>query len=254
MARIFITGSSGGLGLEAGGQLVAGGHDVVLHARNAERADAARGALAACQDVAIGDVSTLSGMHALADRIGALGDFDAVIHNVGVFEGRTRGETEDGFTPTFAVNVIAPYLLTATTPRPRRLIYLSSSMHRSGNPGLSDPMFEARRWDATQAYCDSKLYDTMLAFALAQRWPDRRINAVDPGWMPTNMGGKSASGDIPTGAATQVWLATADDADITGGYFLEKREERPAPSATDPDAQARLLAYLEELTGVSLPD
>ncbi|MCT2398744.1 SDR family NAD(P)-dependent oxidoreductase [Novosphingobium mangrovi (ex Huang et al. 2023)] len=256
MSRILITGSSDGLGLEAGRQLSADGHAVVLHARNEARAEAARQSLPNCEAVVRADVSTLAGMHALAEQITGLGTFDAVIHNVGVGYGGGHIVTPDGFERIFAVNVVAPFVLTATTPRPRRLIYLSSEMHVDGNPDLSDPMWETRRWNGVQAYCDSKLYDTMLAIALAGRWSDVRVNAVDPGWIATKMGGANAPGKLADGARTQVWLAAGDapEATVTGGYFHDMRQSRACAAVYDEDAQKRLVDYLERITGISLPD
>ncbi|MCJ2185762.1 SDR family NAD(P)-dependent oxidoreductase [Novosphingobium beihaiensis] len=255
MARILITGSSDGLGLEAGRQLLAQGHGVVLHARNEERAGDAKAALPGCETVVSADVSTLAGMKALAGEIAALGPFDAVIHNVGIGYGGGPSITADGFQRIFAVNVVAPFVLTALTPRPQRLIYLSSEMHAGGNPDLSDPMWEKRRWNGVQAYSDSKLHDTILAIALAERWPGTLVNAVDPGWIATRMGGSSAPGTLDDGARTQVWLAASDapEAAVTGGYFHNMRQLRACPAAYDKAAQTRLLEYLETITGIPLP-
>jgi NAD(P)-dependent dehydrogenase (short-subunit alcohol dehydrogenase family) len=135
MARVFITGSSEGLGLLAGKQLAAGGHTVVLHARNPQHAEAARAGLPTCAAVVTGDLSTLAAMHSVVEQVNELGRFDAVIHNVGTGYSDARREgTEDGLARIFAVNVLAPYVLTAGIKRPNRLIYLSSGMHTGGNP------------------------------------------------------------------------------------------------------------------------
>jgi NAD(P)-dependent dehydrogenase (short-subunit alcohol dehydrogenase family) len=172
MARVFITGSSDGLGLLAGQILARQGHEVILHARNAQRADAARAALPACEAVAVGDVSSMAETRAVADQVNALGRCDAVIHNVAVGSEKNRVETADGLSRVFAVNVVAPYLLTALVERPDRLIYMSSGMHLGGSADLDDPQWEKRSWNGWQAYSDSKLHDLILALALARRWPD----------------------------------------------------------------------------------
>ena len=109
------------------------------------------------------------------------------------------------------MNVLAPYLLTALINRPARLIYLSSGMHTSGRAALDDLDWNDRPWDGVQAYCDSKLLVTTLAAAVARYWPDVRSNAVDPGWVPTRMGGPHATDDLALGHDTQVWLATSDE-------------------------------------------
>jgi NAD(P)-dependent dehydrogenase (short-subunit alcohol dehydrogenase family) len=256
MARVFVTGSSEGLGLLAGQLLQRKGHAVTLHARNAARANAARAALPGCEAVVVGDVSRLAEMRQVAEQANQTGPFDAVIHNVGVgYQERHRTATADGVELVFAVNVLAPYVLTALMHRPRRLIYLSSGMHRGGTPALDDPQWTARRWNGAQAYSDSKLYDVVLAFAVARRWPDVRSNAIDPGWVPTRMGGPHAPDDLQAGAETQVWLAVSDNpaAAVTGEYFHHQAKRSPHPASRDPRLQEELIAHCASLSGVTLP-
>ena len=185
----------------AGRLLAADGHSVVLHARNETRADDTRAALPEAAGVVVGDLTGLAGMRQVAAQASAAGPFDAVIHNAGIgYREPRRVATEDGLAHVFAVNVLAPYLLTALIGRaglgrrPGRLVYLSSGMHRGGDASLDDPQWERRRWNGAQAYADSKLFDTVLAFAVARRWPGVRSNAVEPGWVPTRMGGPGATG------------------------------------------------------------
>src|SRR3712207_5492817 len=170
-------------------------------------------------------------------RSQAGGRFDVVIHNAGVQEAGTRQRpvTEDGLERTFQVNVLAPYVLTCLLPRPERLVYLTSGLESAGTVRLDDLQWASRPWDGMQAYSDSKLYDVMLAFAVARRWPGVVSNAVDPGWIRTRMGGAGATDDLPEGADTQVWLATAGDADATatGGYLKRRRRLRANPQAYD---------------------
>jgi NAD(P)-dependent dehydrogenase (short-subunit alcohol dehydrogenase family) len=180
---------------------------------------------------------------------------DAVIHNAGVYLERSRGNTPEGHAKTLAVNVLAPYILTALIERPKRLVYLSSGMHRSGGGSLRDIDWVERRWEASRAYSESKLYVAALAFAVARRWPGVPSNAVDPGWVPTRMGGPGAPDDLEMGHLTQTWLAVSDDpaATLTGGYWYHRKQRKPADEALDPGFQDPLLAKLAELTGVSLP-
>ena len=139
MARVFITGSSQGLGLMAGRHLIEHGHSVVLHARTEERARDVRRSLPMAEAVLIGDLSTLATMRSVAEQVNALGRFDAVIHNVGVgYQEPRRIETSDGLSQLWAVNVLAPYVLTALIRRPDRLVYLSSGLHRSGEANLGE--------------------------------------------------------------------------------------------------------------------
>jgi NAD(P)-dependent dehydrogenase (short-subunit alcohol dehydrogenase family) len=255
MARVFITGSSQGLGLLAGKMLVEQGHDVVLHARNAERAASARLSLPGCAAVVLGDVSSVADVGSVAGQVNALGRFDAVIHNVGV-GGREprRAETVDGLSHVFAINVVAPYLLTARIERPDRLVYLSSGMHTGGDPSLDDLQWKTRRWNGWQAYSDSKLHDLILSMAVARRWPDVLVNAVDPGWVPTRMGGAGAPDDLSKGAFTQAWLAVSDDpeARLTGRYLHHQKASRMHPAAGRRDLQDRLIDSLRDLTGVAI--
>lgn len=253
MARVLITGSADGLGLMAGRLLVEQGHDVVLHARNDSRARDTSAVAPGAAQVVVGDLASLDGMRAVAEQ--ADGPFDAVIHNAAVgYQERRRITTVDGLAHVFAVNVLAPYLLTALIPAPARLVYLSSGMHRSGDPGLDDLQWERRRWQGAQAYADSKLLDTILAFAVARRWPSVRSNAVDPGWVATRMGGPGAPDDLSKGHLTQAWLATSDDpeANVTGAYFHHKRQRDAHPAAADPQVQDGLLKACADLTGVEI--
>jgi NAD(P)-dependent dehydrogenase (short-subunit alcohol dehydrogenase family) len=255
MARVLITGSADGLGLLAGRRLLDEGHEVVLHARNDERAADTRAAAPGAADVLVGDLAGIDETRTLAEQAVAAGPFDAVIHNAAVgYRERRRVATVDGLSQVFAVNVLAPYLLTAIMPAPGRLVYLSSGMHRGGDPDLSDLQWERKRWNGSQAYADSKLWDTVLAFAVARRWPSVRSNAVDPGWVATRMGGRGAPDDLSQGAVTQTWLAVSDEeaAMSTGSLFHHQQPRRANPAADDPAVQDGLLAACAALTGVEI--
>ncbi|HEY0035199.1 MAG TPA: SDR family NAD(P)-dependent oxidoreductase [Longimicrobium sp.] len=255
MARVFITGSADGLGLMAGRLLAEEGHTVVLHARNEARAGATRVALPRAEAVLVGDLSTLTAMRGVAEQANRSGRFDAVIHNVALgYREPGRMETEDGVSRLWAVNVLAPYVLTALMERPDRLVYLSSGMHTGGDASLRDLQWTARRWNGSQAYADTKLHDVLLAFGVARRWPGVLSNALTPGWVPTRMGGAGAPDDLDQGHRTQAWLAVSDDpaARVTGGYFYHQRPASVHPSAHDPELQDRLLDYCAELSGHAL--
>jgi NAD(P)-dependent dehydrogenase (short-subunit alcohol dehydrogenase family) len=256
MARVLVTGSSDGLGLMAAQLLVADGHEVTLHGRNAARAAEAGERVPGAGAAVVGDLSSISGMRDVAEQANALGRYDAVIHNAGIgYREATRVETVDGLSQLFAVNVLAPYLLTALMTRPDRLVYLSSGMHRGGDPDLSDLQWAGRRWNGSQAYSDSKLFDVVLAFAVARHWPDVLSNALTPGWVPTKMGGPGAPDDMDLAPVTQVWLATSDDpaATVTGRYFYHQREAETNPAASGVEVQEGLLEACARLAGVTLP-
>jgi NAD(P)-dependent dehydrogenase (short-subunit alcohol dehydrogenase family) len=252
--RVFITGSTDGLGRAAAGVLMGEGHEVVLHARTRERAAALRGLAPDAAGVVIGDLASAAQTRDLAGQVNDLGRMDAVIHNAGVYLEPSRATTADGHAKTLAVNTLAPYLLTALIHRPDRLIYLSSGLHAAAAGFLGDIDWARRRWDAAQAYAESKLYVTALALTLARAWPHVLSNAVDPGWVPTKMGGPGATGDLEQGYRTQTWLAVSTDAaaTVSGGYWYHRQRQTPAPEAGDPAFQDQLMDRLATLTGVTL--
>lgn len=254
MPRIFITGSTDGLGRAAASTLISKGHDVVLHARTRERVTALGDLAPDAVGVAIGDLSSAAETRDVADQVNQIGRMDAVIHNAGVYLEPSRATTADGHAKTLAVNALAPYMLTALIDRPDRLIYLSSGLHHAGAGSLRDIDWTRRPWNAAQAYSESKLYVTALALTLARIWPDVLSNAVDPGWVPTKMGGPAATGDLQMGYLTQTWLAVSNDAaaTVSGGYWYHRQRQEPAQQARDPAFQEQLTDRLAALTGVAL--
>jgi NAD(P)-dependent dehydrogenase (short-subunit alcohol dehydrogenase family) len=257
MARVWVTGSADGIGRAAAEAMVADGHEVLVHGRSAARADDAHAAVPAAIGAVAGDLRSLDEVRALADAAAAYGPFDAVIHNAGVMldDATPRPVTIDGLEESFAVNVAAPYLLTAVMPRPARLVFLSSGMHMSGRPMLDDLEWERRPYRGTQAYCDSKLEITAFAFAVAARYRDTLSNAVDPGWVRTRMGGASAPVSLAKGAAAPVRLAKSKDKSVrvTGQYFSRGVPHPAHRLASDHAFQDGLLAALEKITGMPLP-
>lgn len=254
MARIFITGSTDGLGRAAARALIEAGHQVVVHARSRARASAVDDLASRSAGVVVGDLSSAVETRSVADQVNAIGGMDAVIHNAGTYLTSGRSPTPEGHATILAVNTLAPYMLTALIARPRRLVYLSSGMHRGGAASLRDIDWIERRWSSTQAYSDSKLYVTALAFAVARCWPDVLSNAVDPGWVATKMGGPGAPDDFEMGYLTQTWLAVSDDpaATASGQYWHHRRPHAAARKVSDERFQDQLLDRLAELTGVSL--
>lgn len=255
MSRIVITGSSTGLGLMAGQLLAEQGHQLVLHARNAERAEETRRALPSAEAVVEGDLETIAGARDVARQVNALGRFDAVIHNAAVGYREGHRVTADGLPHVFAINTLSAYLLTALIARPQRLVYLSSGLHHQAEANLDDILWRRRRWDGAAAYAESKLHDAMLAFAIARRWPEVFSNALEPGWVPTKMGGPGAPDDMDQAHRTQVWLAAGEDAKarVTGAYFYHLKRRAPNPQAQDAALQDRLLALCTELSGIAMP-
>lgn len=241
MSRILVTGSADGLGLAAADALLSAGHEVVVHARNPDRA-AALGPLAGRgADVVVGDFTERDEVRRIAAGLNAAKPLDAVIHNAGVWRGRA----------VMPVNVVAPYLLTALLRAPRRLVYVTSGSHYDGHPSLARVDWAGRR---PGSYADSKLYVTALAAAMGRLRPGVLSNAVDPGWVPTKMGGPHATDDLELGHRTQEWLASSDDPEALtdGGYWYHGRQHEPHPSVRDTAFQDSLLQALAEETGTGL--
>jgi NAD(P)-dependent dehydrogenase (short-subunit alcohol dehydrogenase family) len=256
MARVFVTGSADGLGKMAAGLMLAAGHKVVLHARNEQRAADARSSVPGAEAVVIGDLSSIGATREVANQVNRLGAFDAVIHNAGIgYRERQRTATVDGLPNVFAINSLAPYILTALINRPKRLVYLSSGMHHGVDPQLDDLTWERRPWSGARAYAESKLHDVILAFAVARKWPDVLSNALEPGWVPTKMGGRGAPDDLDAGSTTQVWLATSDErnAKVTGSYFYHLQARQADPAGADTSVQDRFMAECARLSGVAFP-
>jgi len=200
--KIFISGSTTGLGLLAGEKLLDLGHEVVFHARNSQSV------MNSNYNYVVGDLRNLSEVKEMAKVLNDLGAFDVVIHNAGVYEASSN--------ELLFVNALSPYLLTTLIHKPKRLIFLSSGLHLAGKLNLDQSLC---------SYSDTKLFDLMLAKYFKKLWPDVYSNAVDPGWVPTRMGGSHAPDDLDQGAETQVWLASSNDSKalVSGVLFHHKK-------------------------------
>lgn len=242
MSRILVTGSSDGLGRAAAEALLDDGHSVVVHARTSERLAAVKDLLDRGAQGVVGDLAEPDEVRALAGQANALGRFDAVIHNAGVVSGPSL----------LAVNVVASFVLTAQMQRPDRLIYLSSSMHHGGRADLAGVDWSGGR--ETRSYSDSKLFVTALAAAVARLWPEVSAHSVDPGWVPTRMGGPGASDDLRLGHLTQAWLAAGNspEALTRGRYWYHQQTQTPHPAVHDEYFQSALLNSLADYIGSTI--
>ncbi|WP_439689597.1 SDR family NAD(P)-dependent oxidoreductase [Curtobacterium sp. SP.BCp] len=241
MARFLITGSTDGLGRATAETLLDDGHDVVVHARSARRADAVADLTGRGADLVVVDLTDREAVLAAARGLDAGPPIDGVVHNAGVLSGPA----------VVPVNVVAPYLFTALLGSPTRHVYLSSGMHRGGTARLAGVDWSGT--SATTSYSDSKLFVTTLSAAVAALWPGVQANAVDPGWVPTKMGGAGASDDLELGHRTQERLISDPAATSSGGYWFHDRQQDPHPAVLDAGFQDELLRALEDATGVALP-
>lgn len=220
--------------------LIEQGHEVVLHARNSVRAKDVKNLLPNAKTVIIADLSDMEATKQLAEEVNVLGQFDAIIHNAGVYQASKP--------LIFTVNVLAPYILTALIDRPKRLIYIGSNMHLQGSLDMNSLSMEKG-----VEYSDSKLLVLMLALAVAHKWPDVYVNTVDPGWVPTKMGGTGAPDDLEEGARTQVWLASSEDASFSGKYLFHMKEAPYAFKADNGNMQKHLIERCQEISGIKFP-
>lgn len=234
MAKIFITGSSDGIGLEAAKLLLKDGHEVVFHARNKKRATELQALFDKPHKILIADLSNFDEVKQLAQEVNDLGTFDTIIHNAGVLKNSPQ--------EIFKVNVLAPYMLTILINKPKRLTYIGSNMHPGGDIDIDNLSI-----DNGVDYSTSKLQILMLSLAMARRYKDVYVNAVDPGWVKTKMANYNAPDSLLDGSETQVWLASDEDITFSGKYFYHLKEIEYSSKAADIVMQENLLKKYEQI-------
>ncbi len=251
MARIFITGSADGLGFLAAKALIQSGHEVVIHARNEARATHITAQLPQSAGVLVADLSNPDAIKALAMQANTLGQFDAVIHNAGIY--KSNANYTGNLPELFVVNSMAPYLLTALMHPPKRLIYLSSDMHLQGNADMGHLIDKINNNNIT--YSDTKLHDLILSMAISRLWKQVYVNTVNPGWVPTKMGGQGAPDNLEKGYETQVWLAVSNnrEACVSGQYFYHQKKAHYLQPANEIAIQEKFLTICKEITGIPFP-
>ncbi|KAK4169782.1 hypothetical protein QBC43DRAFT_306678 [Cladorrhinum sp. PSN259] len=254
MGRFFITGSSDGIGLLAAKKLISQGHTVVLHARNDQRAKETSAACPGAEAVLTADLTSIDEIKSLASQADKYGPYESVVHNAGVFTDMSPAPS--GYSTLFTVNLLAPWILTCLMKLPKRLVYISSGLHNQGSVKV---LLE----DITKSnYNDSKLGIVILAKAIARRYPPGTLEAysVDPGWVPTRMGGPSATGDLQAAVDTFCEVALGPQLDRgdknmkwrNGGYFFNHKEKEPKKEAEDVKSQDAVLEQLKKVTGLGL--
>lgn len=251
MARIFITGSSDGIGLHAAQRLIEKGHKVTLHARNEDRAASTKAAAPEAENILIADLRSISATKQLAKDANALGPFDAIIHNAGIGYGGTssRETTSDGISAVFAVNTLAPYILTCLMDKPKsRILHISSDSHYGGDETLKD-------CTTSHSYGNSKLHDVMLANAFARRWKDVQVVSMHPGWVRTKMGGAAPGTTDKPAKVLSEWAAGEGPMArlASGAFFTTSGQDSTHPGADDIGKQEELLKICKEVSGVAVP-
>jgi len=249
MAVIGITGATDGIGRATAQVLLAEGHRVLVHARSRERGEPILQALGGDVALLVGDLARLDDVHGLADQVREHGPVDAWVHNAGVWvRGSTSRTSADGYEMTFAVNVLAPHLLThlLSTELRGRLVWLGSGVAGSGRP---QPATLGQDTDPWRAYVESKACDVALAMAWDRRLPDVTSAAVDPGWVKTKLASPGAPGDVSSSADTIAFCCTS--ADLASAPYWKNRTPTPVPRRLrDPALQDAIFAACDRMVGV----
>jgi NAD(P)-dependent dehydrogenase (short-subunit alcohol dehydrogenase family) len=272
--RVLVTGATTGIGRVTAVELGRAGAEVIIVARDREKAAATLAELAQAgappAQALYADLSLTSSVRALAAEAREKFDrIDVLVNNAGAIFG-TRALTAEGFERTFALNHLSYFLLTNLLldriPSGGRIVNVSSEAHRPAKVNFDDLQLE-RRYTAFGAYCLSKLMNLLFTFELARRVQARGItvNAAHPGPVASNFG-RSNRGFFGAlfalagpfmltpqkGARTQIWLASSPDVEgITGKYFAKCREKKPSARALDEATQRRLWDATAQLVGLA---
>ena len=237
-------------------ELIALGHDTVFHARNRRTS---RVTFRRAQRWWSATSANPSKSSRLADQINAVSNHSTPSSTTPASTPRRDASRTPGSQPRSWPSTCTPRTCSPPwSPVRAALVYLSSDMHTGGSANVDDLNWAHVRWNGTQAYCDSKLLVTTLAFAIARRWPDVRSNAVDPGWVPTRMGGPSRDRRLgarppnPGVAGRPATTRTPPSAAATG-----TTNEPPAAAAaitTDDTSKIDLLDHLHRSPASPSPE
>ena len=255
MATVLITGSSAGIGQAAAVALAESGHEVVLHARNEQRAEEALAAVPRAAGVVTADLASYQETRELVTQAEKFGRFDTVVLNagLGLKHATERQLTVDGNELMFQVNTLSAYLVTALLSGPRRLIFVSSAVASDGVLDLDDPNFAQLPFNGWQAYQNTKLHLILMALGVGRRRPEVQSLAFDPGWVSTQMtlrNGDSAPLEAAHAGGRLARLATADA--VPPDSYDTERAWRPGPREKAPKNQDGLLGLCARLTGVAI--
>jgi retinol dehydrogenase 12 len=270
-----VTGATSGIGKAAATALARMGATVVLVGRDRGRTEAAAAEIgsvsASPPQTQIADLASMDQVRGLAERLAGLERIDVLINNAGLVL-RERRITPDGFEHVFAVNHLAPFLLTnlllpkLTAAAPARVITVASDAHSAARLDLDDPNLE-RGWDSWRSYANSKLANILFTRELARRLDGTGVtaNCAHPGVVRTGFGrdarpllkigiaiGRAFMLSPERGADTVVYLASSPDVtDQTGGYYVKRQQREPSAAARDDAAARKLWEISEKMTGLA---
>jgi retinol dehydrogenase-12 len=268
-----VTGATSGIGAAAA--LARLGATVVLVGRDRGRTEAAAAEIGSVRGspprAEVADLASLEQVRGLAGRLAGLERIDVLVNNAGLVLGERR-ITPDGFEYVFALNHLAPFLLTSlllpklTASAPARVVTVTSDAHSAARLDLSDPNLE-RRWDSWRSYANSKLANILFTRELARRLDGTGVtaNCAHPGVVRTGFGrearpllklGVTIARPFmlspERGADTIVYLASSPDvADQTGGYYVKRQRREPSAAARDDAAARQLWELSEKMTGLA---
>jgi len=253
---MLVSGATDGIGLQTALELARGGAQVLLHGRNQQRGQQAmRFILDAVPGVRLSyypaDFASLRQVRQLADDIRQDHQrLQVLVNNAGTFS-KARVLTEDGYELTFAVNHLAPFLLTLLlldllkASAPARIVMVASNAHRNLSEVDFDNLQGERTYDGYQAYALSKLGNILFSHALARRLQGSAVsaNSLHPGVIDTKllrMSYNTTGSSLEEGAQTSVYLAASQQAEgVSGRFFSRMAEKSPSDLAQDVDLQER---------------
>jgi retinol dehydrogenase-14 len=263
---VLVTGATGGIGKATALGLAALGAHLAITGRDPGRTEAAareiRAAGAGKVDVFVADLSAQAEVRRLAAEVlHRLSRLDVLVNNVGGYW-NTRHVTADGLERTFALNHLAPFLLTnlllerLTQSATARVVTVASNAHRMGRIDFDDLQGE-RSYSGSRAYDQSKLANVLFTYELARRLASTSVtaNAVHPGVVNTSFGAEDPGGTqrllVPLlrpfmksparGAATSIYVASAPALEhVTGRYFANSKPRRSSERSYDEGVAARL--------------
>ncbi|XP_002732216.1 polyprenol dehydrogenase-like [Saccoglossus kowalevskii] len=265
----LVTGSTDGIGKETAYRLAAEDATVLIHGRSLYKGQRVANRLKSKFKNSIIDlfIADLSSFQQIRDLSRAIHDkydcIDVIVHNAGVFEEK-RKESEDGYELTFAVNVLAPFLLTyllidIVPKHSNGRIVVVSCMSHSDSIDLQDLQLE-KCYDGITAYELSKLCAIMMTYEMAERLRKLGIttNTLDPGLVDTSLlhaGWPEFHGMPAEEADSGFFLATDKQfIDVTGKYFVRNRESGSAEISYDQTKREKLWQKLEDFTDISFSD
>lgn len=268
----LVTGSTDGIGVTTASHLLKKGYNVVVHGRNAKRIEQACDKIRSfahdsdgCVYSVLADIETVQGSKELANQVTQICQehdlqLTVLMNNAGVYAERLK-ITADGTEETFAVNVVAPFVITSfllpiLLKQPSRIVIASSISQSYSFNHWDDINYENRPFSAHGSYSESKLFDAMLSKEFSERLKEAgygtdqiTCNCLDPGTVNTKMllAGWGPCGINVRDALDQTWLCTSNDVkDVTGQYFVG-RSSRASRDAYKADQRAKLWNILARL-------